>query len=79
MKAGTILILTLMISAVICQDETDRKPERGIVTNAVGLGIGVIFGIVFGVVFVVCIFVSICCLPCRLVTKNLAQIRFSHL
>ena len=25
MKAGTILILTLMISVVICQDETERK------------------------------------------------------
>jgi hypothetical protein len=67
MKPGNILILTLLISVAICQDETDRKQERGIVTNAVGLGIGVIFGIVFGVVFVVCIFVSICCLPCCMV------------
>ena len=67
MKAGNILILTIMISAVICQDETDRKQERGIVTNAIGLSIGVILGIVFGVVFVVCIFISICCLPCCMV------------
>ena len=67
MKAGTILILTLMISAAICQDETDKKSERGVVGQAVGLSIGVIFGIVFGVVFVVCIFVSICCLPCCMV------------
>ena len=53
MKAGTILILTLMISAAICQDETDKKSERGVVGQAVGLSIGVIFGIVFGVVFVI--------------------------
>ena len=64
MKAGTILILTLMISAAICQDETDKK---SVVGQAVGLSIGVIFGIVFGVVFVICIFVSICCLPCCMV------------
>jgi type III secretory pathway component EscT len=64
MKAGTILILTLMISVAICQP-TERKQERGVVTNEVGLG--VIIGIVLGVVFVVSlfyIFVSICCLPC---------------
>ena len=67
MKAVTILILTLMISAAICQDETDRKPERGVVGQAVGLSIGVIFGIIFGVIFVFCIFVSICCLPCCMV------------
>ena len=64
MKAGTILIMTLMISAAICQNETDQQ-ERGVVTDGARLGIGVVFGIVFGVffgvIFVVCIFVSICC------------------
>ena len=34
MKTGTILILTLMISAAICQDETDKK---SVVGQAVGL------------------------------------------
>ena len=53
MKVGTacILLLTLMISAAVCQDETERKQERDVVNNAVGFGAGVIFGIVFGVVF----------------------------
>ena len=64
MKVRTILLLTLMISAAVCQDETERKQERGVVTNAVGLGDGVIFGIVFGVVFGICftfcIVVTIC-------------------
>ena len=64
MKVRTILLLTLMISAAVCQDETERKQERDVVTNAVGLGAGVIFGIVFGVVFGICftfcIVVTIC-------------------
>ena len=64
MKAGTILILTLVISVAICQP-TERKQERDVVTNE--FGVGIIIGIVLGVVFfvsLVCIFVSICCLPC---------------
>ena len=76
MKAGTILILTLIISAAICRDEINKKQERGVVSNAVGLGIGVIFGIVFGVVFVVCIFVSICCLPCYLYVGKILDVKY---
>jgi hypothetical protein len=65
MKIRTILILTLMISTATCQDETDRKQERGVINNAVGLSIGVIFGIVFGIVFVVC------CIAMQLTTKTM--------
>ena len=54
MKARFILILTLMISTAICQDETDRNQERGAVTDADRIGFGVIFGFVFGIIFVVC-------------------------
>ena len=37
-------MLMISASAVICQDETDRKQEWDIVTNAVGNGKKVIYG-----------------------------------
>jgi hypothetical protein len=85
MKIGTILILTLMISTATCQDETDRKQERVVINNAVGLSIGVIFGIVVGIVFAVCAtkFVALYQFVVRpaawLVAKNLAQISMFNL
>ena len=64
MKIETILILTLMISSAICQDETDGKQERsdrGVISD--GISIAAIFGIVFGIVFVIAIIACFCCLP----------------
>ena len=72
MKIGTILILTLMISSAVCQDETDGKQEqseRGVVTNV--LGVWAIFKIVFGIGFFIFIIVCICCLPCCLLRGGL--------
>ena len=66
MKVRTILLLTIMISATVCQDETERKQERGVVTIAVGPISGyviflIVVGVSFGIWITFCIIVSICC------------------
>ena len=67
MNTGTIFILTLLISAAVCQDETDgngKQDKRGAVRDA-AIGVGVIVAIVIGSVFFVicCAVAAICWLP----------------